>query len=208
MELNQLQYFKVVAETEHITHAAEKLNISQPALSRTILRLEENVGTKLFDREKNRIILNDAGKILLRRAERALMEIDDGVKEVQALNKEKSNQIKFSITESGFITAPLVSYMMNNPDLHVEQYIQSCSEIKKSIENGEIDFGITFSPIESDIIEWTPLISEEVLAFVGVEHPFAKKDYISLSELKNERFIFNNSSYNIRHKICEYCRRI
>ena len=208
MELNQLIYFKTVAETEHITQAAEKLNISQPALSRTILRLEDSVGTQLFTREKNRVTLNDAGRIFLRRVDRALQEIEDGVEEIHERDDISRKRIAFSVTESGFISAPLVSYMLKNPDIHMRQAIQTIDEIKASLESGEIDFAVVFRPIESEVLEWIPLVSEEILAFVGLGHPLSGKETISLNDLRNERFLFNNSSYNIKEIICDYCRRI
>jgi len=208
VELKQLHYFKTVAELEHMTRAAERLNISQPALSRIISRLEESVGYPLFDRDQHRIVLNGAGRVFLRRAERALLEIEDGVKEIEVLNSTPNRTVTFSITESGFITGPLVSYLTSHRDLHVRQLIQSNEEMKQSLESGEIDFAVSFSPIKSDSIQWQPLISEEVLVFAALGNPLSKKEIISLKELKKQRFIFNNASYNIRNKICDYCRAI
>ncbi len=208
MEINQLIYFKTVAETEHITRASEQLKITQPALSRTIHRLESSVGTELFDRENNRITLNDAGRVFLKHVKTALNEIEDGKNEVLVMKGLIRRKIRFSITESGFIAAPLVSYLLKHPEVHIQQTIQSIDEMRESLEKGEVDFSISFSPMESEAIEWVPLVSEEILAFVGMKHPLSKETSISLNDLRNERFIFNNSSYNIRKIICDYCRRI
>lgn len=79
MELNQLHYFVAVAKTENITKAAQELFITQPALSRVILRLENELGTPLFDRKGGRLLLNDHGKVFLSYIKPALDSINDGV---------------------------------------------------------------------------------------------------------------------------------
>lgn len=79
MELNQLHYFLAVAKTENITKAAQELFITQPALSRVILRLEKELGTTLFDRKGGRLILNDRGKVFLSHIKPALESINNGV---------------------------------------------------------------------------------------------------------------------------------
>ncbi len=79
MELNQLHYFVAVAHCENITKAAKELFISQPALSRVILRLEQELGTPLFDRHGGRVTLNEHGKAFLRYVEPALESINTGV---------------------------------------------------------------------------------------------------------------------------------
>ena len=79
MELNQLHYFVAVARTENITKAAQELFITQPALSRVILRLETELGTPLFDRKGGRLTLNDHGKVFLSYVKPALDSINDGV---------------------------------------------------------------------------------------------------------------------------------
>lgn len=82
MELNQLHYFVAVAKTENITKAAQNLFITQPALSRVILRLENELGTPLFDRKGGRLLLNDRGKVFLSYVQPALDSINEGVHSV------------------------------------------------------------------------------------------------------------------------------
>ena len=72
MEWHQLEYFKVVAQMQHVTHAAEELSISQPALSRSIAKLEEELGFPLFDRSGKGIVLNRYGQIFLQYVERSM----------------------------------------------------------------------------------------------------------------------------------------
>lgn len=86
MELNQLKCFQAVARTESITKAAEEYFITQSALSRVILRLENELGTPLFDRKSGRITLNEKGKLFLAHVNVAMKELEEGVKEVTGDN--------------------------------------------------------------------------------------------------------------------------
>ena len=86
MELNQLKCFLEVARLEHITQAAEQLHITQPALSKVIARLEDDLGVKLFDREGKNIRLNEYGRVALRYAQRIMYTIGDLQAELEELS--------------------------------------------------------------------------------------------------------------------------
>lgn len=85
MELLQLHYFQTVARMEHMTKAAKELRIAQPALSKTIARLEEDLGVPLFDRQSRQIKLNSFGKAFLKSVDTALSALEEGRREVSDL---------------------------------------------------------------------------------------------------------------------------
>lgn len=89
MELLQLQYFKTIAECQHITRAANKLMISQPSLSNTLSRIENELGVQLFDRQGGNIILNNYGKIVLEHANNILRELDNIRTEIDELEQRQ-----------------------------------------------------------------------------------------------------------------------
>ena len=93
MDLNQLYYFTVVAETENITKAAQKLYITQPALSRAIARLEAELEIKLFDRKTNALILNDDGQIFLKHVTMGLDSINAGVYAIRQKNTNRQMMV-------------------------------------------------------------------------------------------------------------------
>lgn len=88
MKLTQLQYFKAVAETGRISLAAQKLFVSAPAVSIAIANLEKELGTKLFDRSNNKIILNEQGRVYLDRVNQILADLDDAKEALQEMNAE------------------------------------------------------------------------------------------------------------------------
>lgn len=93
MELTQLLYFRSVANTGSVTRAAEELYITQSALSRTIQRLEVEVGAKLFERDKGRFVLNENGRLFLEHVQIALSELDQGISEVSRNNERQHIRI-------------------------------------------------------------------------------------------------------------------
>src|SRR5579863_8360952 len=97
---DQLRYFAAAARHEHLGRAADELDLSQPALSRSILKLEEELGVQLFDRAGRGMRLNAAGKILLHRVDRACAECDDARRELQ----EQKSQVRKTISIGYFAT--------------------------------------------------------------------------------------------------------
>src|SRR5271154_6197916 len=90
---DQIRYFAAAARHEHLGRAADELDLSQPALSRSIQKLEEELGVQLFDRTGRGVHLNAAGKILLRRVERASAEFDDAIRELAENSNAKRKTI-------------------------------------------------------------------------------------------------------------------
>ncbi len=111
MELLQLQYFKTIAECQHITRAANKLMISQPSLSNTLSRIENELGVQLFDRQGRNIILNNYGKIVLEHANNILRELDNIRTEIDELEQRQNKVITIASTDSMYLREWLPAFM-------------------------------------------------------------------------------------------------
>ena len=121
MELRTLKYFTVVAEELNITHAAERLSMSQPPLSNQIKALEEELGTKLFVRGKRRLQLTEAGRLLYRSAQRILDLTEKTRHDVMSLENGVSGTINIAIVEgrAPFFTARWISgFKEEYPNVH------------------------------------------------------------------------------------------
>ena len=93
MNLNQLQYFKILAQEEHYTRAAQMLSITQPSLSHAIAQLEEELGTRLFEKKGRNIVLTRYGKLFLPYVEESLKVLEEGVQRTRELNGSKEGII-------------------------------------------------------------------------------------------------------------------
>ena len=171
MDLLQLRYFQVVARREHMTQAAKELSIAQPSLSQTIARLEEEVGTPLFDRQGRQIRLNQFGRAFLRRVERIFTELEDGRREIEDLSGLERGRIAFSVFNTPFLPDLLRAFLVDQPRVNFRLLLQHSSlEAQQQLERSEIDICITTPPISLPGIRWQPLFTEEILLMVPRDH--------------------------------------
>ncbi|MED2795985.1 LysR family transcriptional regulator, partial [Bacillus wiedmannii] len=129
MELLQLHYFLKVAKLEHMTQAAQELRIAQPALSKTIARLEEDLGVPLFDRQGRKIRLNSFGKAYLKKVEKALMLLEEGRKEVEDLAAMERGRISLATTTHKCFSDVIGTFISLHPDIKLQ--ITQASEREK-----------------------------------------------------------------------------
>lgn len=189
MELLQLRYFQTVAYMEHISKAAKTLNISQPSLSLMIKRLEDEMGTRLFDRTGRNIQLNDSGKILLEHVNTIFSEIENAKMEIQNKYNETHKKITISISNPRFLSGMLMEYFNKNPDAYIQQSLGSRESISVQLKKGAIDLGIAGPPIEDESIESCVLVEEEVVLVVPNNHHLTNRTTIDLKEVASESFI-------------------
>jgi DNA-binding transcriptional LysR family regulator len=206
LEFLQLHYFQTVARLEHMTKAAEELQIAQPSLSKTIARLEKDLGVPLFDRNGRQIRLNPFGQAFLARVERAFMELNEGRRELQDLSGLHEGTITLAVTIPRILPDLLGAFLTQYPRVRLRQLIESISSMRRLLENGEIDLCISSIPIEGPYIEWSPLMTEEIFLLAPPGHRLAGRDAILLEEVKNEPFISMNEGYGFRNLTDAFCR--
>ncbi|MHC8522501.1 LysR family transcriptional regulator [Rossellomorea sp. H39__3] len=124
MELLQLKYFQTVAYTEHLSNAAKQLTIAQPSLSLTIKRLEDELGTKLFDRKGRNIQLSASGKILLKHVNRIFIELENAQAEIEREEHHLANTIKIAISNPRFLSGLISEYINLSPETTIIQSIR------------------------------------------------------------------------------------
>lgn len=198
MELLQLKYFQTVAYTEHISKAAKQLKIAQPSLSLTIKRLEDELGTTLFERKGRNIQLSSSGQILLRHVNRIFTEIENARMEILSEEQLISNTIRISITNPRFLTGLISDYINHFPESKINQAIGDKSEIFTRLKKGEIDLGIAGHPVQDEEIESCVLVNEDIVLALPSNHRLTGKTKISLSHVADEPFISlaNNVEYS------------
>ena len=194
MELLQLQYFKTIAECQHITKAANKLTISQPSLSNTLSRIEAELGVQLFDRQGRNIVLNQYGKIVLEHAHNILRELDNIRTEIDAMQQRQEKVITIASTDSMYLREWLPSFIRANPDLTIRHTVSTIEKIETDLLNGVIDFGISSAVSDNPSFEHYTLWEDEYV--VITPHPndlpaepvrnfadFAKMPFVALPAL-------------------------
>ncbi len=206
MELLQLRYFQLVAKLQHMTKAAKELNVSQPSLSMMIAKIENELGTPLFIRKGRNIILNEYGEAFLNHVNIILNEIENSKQEIKNMIDVCNKQIIIEATSASILTGVLREFMCFNSDCTIRQSIGSIQEIESHLKTGEIDFAITFPPIQNQNMESILLKEEALDLVVPVNHRFANRNSINLQEVSSDSFIcmIKNSGYReLTDNLCQ-----
>jgi DNA-binding transcriptional LysR family regulator len=209
MELNQLYCFLQVAKTQHMTHAADQLHITQPALSKNISRLEEDLGVKLFDRQGKNIRLNEYGRVALRYTEQVFYELGDMKAELEQLAAGQAGHIRigsgYPSGEPNFLQTAIRSFALARPDVRFSLIQYSTRNLLFALENREIDIAVTSKPILKTDILWRELFTERMGIILSVDHPLAAKETVSLLDLQHERFYCNNTNSDVYDLTYAFC---
>lgn len=201
MEWNQLEYFRRVANLQHITRAAQQLSVSQPALSRSIAKLEEELGFPLFDRQGKSIVLNHYGKLFLQHVERAMQEIAAGQQIIQDLLHPDHGTISLSFLHSlgsNMVPGLISKFRTSNPNIQFKLYQNATNFLLAQLDAGEIDLCLCAPVTTNDKIEWQPLFAEELFVIVPTDHPLATRSSIDLTELAGEAVVTFKKDYGLR----------
>lgn len=210
MEWHQIQYFQTVAKTEHITRAAELLSISQPALSRSISKLEDELGVPLFDRKGRNIILNRFGKMFLHRVERSIKEIEIGKAEIQDAIHPNHGIVSLAFLHSlgiSFVPKIVSSFQSLYPNVKFKLNQASSLHVLEQLELGEIDVALLSLHQEHKEIVREPLMVEELFLIVSIQHPLANRDEVDLKAIREEPFIAFKDGYGLRTITDDLCRQ-
>ena len=196
MELLQLRYFLVAAKYQHMTKAAEVLQIAQPALSQSIKRLEQELGVSLFEREKRNIRLNDAGRFLEQKLLPIMAALDEIPSEIQ--KKERMNQRTIHLNllaATRLVTDCIIAYKELHPEI-MFRLVQNPDR-----EHDDICISTAFPGTPLRYGEQL-LLQERFFMAVPAGSPYAGLDGVDLACLKDEGFISLSNNRPIR-RICE-----
>ncbi|CAH1191883.1 HTH-type transcriptional regulator GltC [Paenibacillus auburnensis] len=206
MELLQLQYFLTVARLEHMTEAARSLHVTQSSLSKTIGRLEEDLGVPLFDRNGRSLRLNEFGISFLRRAERALFELEQGKQELRDLSSPEQSTLELAVTAASTLPNILRAFRKKQPNIHFHVQMLTTQEMVDRLLRGEVDFCLSSPSIEDEDIESIIVFNDPILVAVPIGHRLADRTSVTLAELKDEWFVGVKRGYGTRDLTDAVCK--
>jgi DNA-binding transcriptional LysR family regulator len=206
MELLQLHYFIAVARLEHLTEAARSLHVTQSSLSKTIQRLEEDLGVALFDRIGRKLRLNEFGSSFLRRAERALFELEQGKQEIRDMSNPEQGTLELAVTTASTLPNILREFRKKQPNIQFHVQMLTTQEMVTLLQRGEVDFCLSSPPIEGDDIECKIVFIDPILVAVPKGHRLSNRGSVSLTELKDEWFVGVKKGYGTRDIVDSVCQ--
>lgn len=196
MELRKLKSFLVVAKELHFGKAAEKLNITQPALTHQIQQLESELGFELFDKAKRvnnrKVELTEAGAYLTKEVSRVIDLLDRTLKSAK-INSEKNKQLKLGIPKmspTSEVISVLQMLQLKFPDTTFK--IIECStviSVQEALFKGNIDLGITTLPLVFKGLDYQVIQNEFLNVIMPKNHPLAKYQKIKIEQLRNDKWV-------------------
>ncbi len=199
--LNELRWFLMVAETQNVSRAAIRLNISQPALSRTIRRLEQAYGVELFDRPNRRLQLNRYGRALVLRVEAALRELTQAEDDIATLLGPRAGIVELAFLHSfgtWLVPGLIAEYSQDDTQARFLLHQDSADEVTARLTDGRSHI-VLISPRPSDpLVGWVPLQDEPLALATWSTHYLAGRAQVGLMEVLHERFIAMPREFGLR----------
>jgi LysR family hca operon transcriptional activator len=197
MDVRLLRYFVAVAEELNVTRAAEQLHTSQPSLSQQIRQLEGIFRALLFHREKHRLQLTDAGRVLLPMAKSILASVDDALAQVRAAAQSEEWTISLGMIPGpeGKVFSHLLPHLMRyHPNIQLLLKSMTAPEQIEALLKHDIAAGFLRGPIESDKIASEVFMREDVVVVLPQDCELAELDRVPVSELaKKMKFISSSA---------------
>jgi len=208
MELDQLRYFLQVAQRGNFTRAAQDLMISQPALSRSILKLEEELGQPVFERKSRSVCLTDAGTLLQGRALQILRLIEETKAEIT--DDGQSGRVRIGAIPTiapYFLPELLRSFSTEFPKASLIVQENTTDVLLKCCTQGEIDLAILALPVAAKYFETEELFEEELLVVLPPDHPLVDQPKVRLSDIEPLPFVLLDEAHCLSDNITTFCRQ-
>ncbi|AKS31732.1 LysR family transcriptional regulator [Mycolicibacterium goodii] len=206
MHLDELSWFVVLAETEHVTDAAAELGISQPTLSRALARLEDELGVALFDRINRRLQLNAYGEILLEHARRTITEMRSAAERIAAMRDPDTGLVRLAFLHSqagSFVPDLLRRFRAQAPHVRFSLAQGAAHDLIERLAGGQADLAITSPRPEG--FRWRGLYVERLCLAVPRDHRLAARSRIRLAEAGAEPFVALAPGFGLRQLTDELC---
>jgi len=207
MELRHLRYFVAVAEALNFSKAAAKLRVAQPALSRQVQALEDEIGVDLFKRSPRGVTLTAEGKLFLEEARKLMANAEESVNKVRALARGEFGELHIGYAPSPtmeILPPALAAFQKNTPGVKLVLHDLSSGEIAVALREGTLDLGIMIRPTEENAVglEFEPLKSYPFCALVPARHPLARLRQVPLERLADEPLVtLRKTEYSEYHRL-------
>lgn len=210
MEIHQLRYFCAVSRHGTFTRAAEVEHVAQPSLSQQILKLEAELGARLFDRLPRSAKLTVFGKAFLPKAERILRQLEDAKTELLEMSDTEKGEVVVGIipTIAAYLLPSLLSgFAARHPHITVKILEDITPTLLQRLQEGTVDIVVAALPIAGSEFDGEELFEEKFYAVLPEKHPRSSRTSISLSDLNREPFLLLKEGHCFRDSVISACHK-
>jgi len=208
MDLDQLRHFLKVAELANFTRAAEAVGLSQSTLSRSIARLEEELGQPVFDRQTRQVVLSEAGKLLADRARQIIALADDT--RAQITDDGQTGLVRIASIPTiapYFLPGLLRVFHKDYPKAKVVVREDTSDKLLHMVADGEMDIAIMARPIDMKYLQVDDLFEEDLLVVLPAGHPLSDKKNIRPDQIRGLPFVLLGEAHCLTDNIVSFCRQ-
>jgi LysR family hydrogen peroxide-inducible transcriptional activator len=210
VEIHQLKYVCAIADTGSFSRAAERCHIAQPSLSQQVLKLEEDLGAKLFDRLGRSIRLTEAGRAFVHHARSILAQMDAARSSVADKNADFRGSVAVGVIPT---VAPYLmpgytaAFTKKFPDAKLRVVEDTTSVLVEGLRDLSLDVAILALPLRHKDLEFSTIRTEPVFAVLPKDHPRASAKSLALKELRGESFVMLRDGHCFRDLSIGTCTR-
>jgi DNA-binding transcriptional LysR family regulator len=211
IDLRHLRAFLVLGNELHFGRAADSLRIAQPALSKTIQQLEAEIGTPLLIRSTRRVELTEAGKVFFTEISSVTGQIELAVAKARKAARGLQGELRVAYTDfaiNGKLPEFLRDFNLAHPDIHLDLIFMPTVRQHVAMLQNTIDVGFMYGEFDHQTTDSLVFDENEYVVVLASDHPLAKKEALTLAELKDEKFVFGtgDSWVVFRQQVFAKCR--
>jgi LysR family hydrogen peroxide-inducible transcriptional activator len=209
MELHQLRYFVAVARTQNFSRAAEQCHVAQPSLSQQIMKLEDELGERLFERTKREVSLTKAGEVFLQHAGRVLDEVELAGESVRASGDRLRGRVALGALPTiapYYLPERLRAFADRHPGVDVVVHEDTTAMLAQAVLAKEIDLALVSLPVESAGLVAAEFFDEALVVALPIGHPLATKRKLVLNDLEKQEFILMKEGHCLAGQALQFCR--
>ncbi|WNG29611.1 LysR family transcriptional regulator [Cystobacter fuscus] len=211
LTLRQLEYVVAVADVLGFRKAAERCHVSQPALSAQIQQLEDVLGVKLFERDKRRVMLTQAGEELVSRARRVLTEAGDILSAASRLSDPFAGPLQLGVipTVAPYVLPEVIPAVTKQyPQMRLRLREEKTELLVRGLEEGRLDAALVALDPELGDVEQTVIAEDAFVVALPPGHPLAKKKQVQLRDLDEENVLLLEDGHCFRSQALALCTRV
>lgn len=201
MDTKLIEYVIAIAEEKSLSKAAERLYLSQPALSQRLKKLEDELGTQLFTRERDGLTLTDAGRIYINGGHSILQIKREALRKISSLAHGSKNSLRFTCASSSALEC-IPAFRKDHPEIELMVRRSNSLTAKEDLIMGHADLGILLtSSLQHSVLEYIPLWTGELLLAIPDGHPALLPEDIErgdYSALQNDYFVLTHAPSFVR----------
>lgn len=208
--LRQLRVFQAIAETRNFSRAGDQIGLTQPAVSRSVVELEGQLGLKLLDRTTREVVLTDAGQSLAMRLDRVLDELDQTLAEVHGMAGARRGKVRVASSptlSANLMPACIAECARRDPDIDFMLLDRIQQDVLDSVRAGEVDFGVVVEPPATDDLHCEAILDDPFCLVMPPHHRLADKRSTRWSALDGEPLVLLDHSSGSRRLIDEALQR-